>query len=212
LNKSFATILSVVFHPLIITTYLFALLFLLTPDLVGVSALELPAVGSLIFLIFMNTFIAPALLVYYMKRFGIISSLHIDHRSERKWPYVASILVYATSAYLFGWRLQPIAQLAPQISILLMSVTIALVFVFIVSLSWKISAHATGIGGSLGTLLGFIMRFHETSLILPFIIMIMIGGFVLSARLRLNAHTPEQVVAGLTGGICISLICVYYFI
>jgi membrane-associated phospholipid phosphatase len=212
LNKSFATILSVVFHPLIITTYLFALLFLLTPDLVGVSALELPAIGSLIFLIFINTFIAPALLVYYMKRFGIISSLHVDHLEERKWPYLTSIFLYAISAYLFGWRLQPLAQLAPQISILLISVTITLIFVFLVSLSWKISAHATGIGGSFGTLFGLIMRFHETTLILPFIILIMIGGFVLSARLRLNAHTPEQIMAGLTGGICISLVCVYFFI
>jgi membrane-associated phospholipid phosphatase len=212
LNKSFATILSVVFHPLIITTYIFALLFILTPDIVGVSALELSAVWSLIFLIFINTFIAPALLVYYMKRFGIISSLHVENLSERKWPYISSILVYAISAYLFGWRLQPLAQLAPQISILLISVTISLIFVYLVSLSWKISAHATGIGGALGTLLGLILRFHETTLILPFIITIMLGGFVMSARLRLNAHTPTQVIAGLIGGMFIALLTVFFFI
>lgn len=203
MTNRIATFLSVLFHPLIITTYLFALLFLHTPDLVGVSALELPALGSLLLLIFLNTFVAPSVIIYYFHRFGLISSLHVDNLRERRLPYLVSIIIYGFAAYLFGWRLQPIGELAPQISIILVGVTVSLVFVALVSLFWKISAHATGIGGTIGILGALLMRFDETSLFIPLLLTVIIGGFLMSARLHLNAHTPAQIAAGIAGGIAV---------
>jgi membrane-associated phospholipid phosphatase len=207
-----ATFLSVVFHPLIITTYLFALLFLITPDLVGVSALELPAIGSLLLLIFLNTFVASAVIIYYFHRFGLVSSLHVDNLRERRLPYLVTIVIYAFATYLFGWQLQPIGELAPQISIILAGVTLSLIFVGIVSLVWKISAHATGIGGALGMIAALLMRFDESLLFTPLLIATVIGGFLASARLYLNAHTPAQVVAGITGGLAIGIGTVFFFL
>ncbi|REA59960.1 hypothetical protein DSL64_16280 [Dyadobacter luteus] len=207
-----ATFLSVVFHPLIITTYLFALLFLITPDLVGVSALELPAIGSLLLLIFLNTFVAPAVIIYYFHRFGLVSSLHVDNLRERRLPYLVTIIIYGFATYLFGWQLQPIGELAPQISIILAGVTFSLLFVGAVSLFWKISAHATGIGGAVGMIVAFLMRFDETLLFIPLLMTIVTGGFLVSARLYLNAHTPAQVLAGVTGGLAIGLGTVFFFL
>lgn len=206
-----AIFLSVVFHPLIITTYLFALLFLTAPDLVGVSALELPAIGSLLLLIFLNTFIAPAVIIYYFHRFGLVSSLHVDNLRERRLPYLVTIIIYGFATYLFGWQLQPIGELAPQISIILAGVTLSLVFVAIISLFWKVSAHATGIGGALGMIAAFLMRFDESSLFIPLLLAIVTGGFLASARLYLNAHTPAQILAGVLGGLAIGTGTVYLF-
>ena len=211
MNNRLAIALSVVFHPLIITTYLFILLFLIAPDLVGVSGLELPAIGSLLFLLFLNTFIAPAVIVYYFKKMGMITSYHVDDVNERRIPYLACTIIYALATYLFGWQLDPIAALAPQISVILASVTFSLVLVTCISFFWKISAHATGIGGLLGLLSGLIIRFDESKLVLPLIAAILIGGWLLSARLSLNAHNPAQIIAGLFCGIITSGLTVYYY-
>jgi membrane-associated phospholipid phosphatase len=211
LNNRIATILSVVFHPLILTTYLFAVLFVVTPDLAGVSALELPAIGSLLLLLFLNTFVAPSLVVYYMYRFGMIRSLQVEELSERRLPYLASILLYGIATYLFGWKLQRIGELAPQISILLGSATLALFVVFLVSLFWKISAHATGLGGMLGTLICLLIRFDEPLLLYPVLVAIIVSGCVISARLQQNAHTPSQILAGLFTGALISATMVILF-
>ncbi|TDE12311.1 hypothetical protein [Dyadobacter psychrotolerans] len=211
MTNRIATFLSVVFHPLLITTYLFALLFLAAPDLVGVSALELPALGSLLLLIFLNTFVAPAVIIYYFHRFGVISSLHVDNLRERRLPYLASAIVYAISTYLFGWKLQPISELAPQISMILGSATLSLIVVALVSLFWKISAHATGIGGAIGIMMALLMRYDESSLLNPLLFAIVTGGLLMSARLYLNAHNLAQIAAGVFCGIFIGVGTVYYF-
>jgi hypothetical protein len=212
LTNRIATFLSVVFHPLIITTYLFGLLFLITPDLVGVGALELPALGSLLLLIFLNTFIAPSVIIYYFYRFGLLSSLHVDNLKERRLPYLASIIIYAFASYLFGWRLQPIGELAPQISIILAGVTVSLIFVAAISLFWKISAHATGVGGSIGILTSLLLRFDEPALFIPLLLTIVMSGFLMSARLQLNAHTSGQIAAGVLGGIVVGAGTVFLFL
>lgn len=212
MNNRIATILSVVFHPLILTTYLFAILFLITPDLVGVSALELPAIGSLLLLLFLNTFVAPSLVIYYMYKFGVTSTLHVDDLAERRLPYIASIIIYAIATYLFGYKLQQIAELAPQIAILLCSATISLILVFVVSLFWKISAHATGFGGMVGALICLLLRFDESMLLYPLLLAIIVTGIVMSARLYLNAHTPGQVLAGLFSGLLVSSVTVILFL
>lgn len=211
MNNRLAILLSVVFHPLIVTTYLFALLFLLAPDLIGVSAFELPALGSLLLLLCLNTFIAPALIIYYFRKMGVITSIYVDDVAERRLPYLACVVVYGIATYLFGWQLQPIGELAPQISVILASVTLSLVVVTMVSYFWKISAHGTGIGGSIGMLSALIIRFDEAALLTPLLITILVGGWLMSARLQLNAHTPLQLLAGVACGLLVSTGTVYFF-
>jgi hypothetical protein len=201
----------VVFHPLILTTYLFALLFIISPDLVGVSAFELPALGSLLLLLFLNTFIAPSLVVYYFQKMGFIKTMHVDDLAERRLPYFACIIIYGLATYLFGWQLQPISELAPQISIILGGATVSLLIVAVVSLFWKISAHATGIGGTIGMLTGLLIRFDESQLLDPVLVTILIAGWLLSARLHLNAHTPAQIGVGAICGVLVSSLTVYFF-
>lgn len=211
MNNRIAIILSVIFHPLILTTYLFALLFMLSPELVGVSALELPALGSLLLLLCLNTFIAPALVIYYFQKLGIISSLYVDDLAERRLPYLACIIIYALATYLFGWQLEPIGELAPQISIILGSVTVSLVLMTVITLFWKVSAHATGIGGAITMLAGLMIRSGEPSIFYPLLVTIVIAGWLLSARLHLNAHTPAQILVGFVCGVFVSSMAVYFF-
>jgi membrane-associated phospholipid phosphatase len=211
LNNRLALFLSVVLHPLLLPTYILGTLFGISPEAVGVSALSFSARGSLLFLLFLNTFVVPALLIYTFYRLGLIQDLHLDSRRERRLPYLITLILYSLSTYLFGWQFQPISELAPQIAVILGSITVSLAVVALVSLRWKISAHATGMGGCLGALGGVVLRYGDFSLFLPLLISILITGLLISARLRLNAHSPAQVSAGLGVGLFISIAAVFLY-
>ena len=211
LSHRLAFSLSVVLHPLLLPTYIFAILFGLTPELVGVVALSPSARFSLLVLLFLNTFVAPALVIFYMYRLGFVKSLQLQTLRDRRLPYLVTLIIYSLSTYLFGWQFQPVSELAPQISVVLGSITVSLIFVALISLSWQISAHATGMGGYLGALGGVILRYGDFALFLPFVFGVIITGMLLSARLYLNAHTPAQVSAGLALGVAISMAAVFLF-
>lgn len=211
MNSRFALILSVILHPLLMPTYIFGLLFLLTPELIGVSMLDFSAQGSLLALLFLSTFATPSLLIYYLYRMGFFKNLVLDNLKDRRLPYWLTILIYAATTYLFGWKFQPISLLVPGIAIILGSITISILIVAIISIRWKISAHATGIGGLTGALACLMINFDETSLFLPLVLAVATTGVLLSARLQLNAHTPAQVSAGVLLGLTTSTLSILYF-
>lgn len=206
-----AFFLSVVLHPLLLPTYIFAILFGLAPELVGVVALSPSARLSLLVLLFLNTFVAPALVIYYLHRLGFVQSLQLQTLRDRRLPYLISLIIYSLSTYLFGWQFQPVSELAPQIAVVLGSITVSLFFVTLISVGWQISAHGVGMGGCLGALGGIILRYGDFDLFLPFVLSIIATGLLLSARLRLDAHTPAQVYAGLGLGVVISMVAVFLF-
>ena len=211
MSRRLAFFLSVALHPLLLPTYIFGVLFGLAPELVGVIALSASARVSLLVLLFLNTFVAPALVIYYMYRLGVVESLQLQTLRDRRLPYLLTIIIYSLSTYLFGWQFQPISELAPQIAVVLGSITVSLVLVALISLGWQISAHATGMGGCLGALGGVILRFGDFSLFFPLVISVVITGLLLSARLHLNAHTLAQVVTGLGLGVLVSMAAVFLF-
>jgi membrane-associated phospholipid phosphatase len=192
-------------------TYLFGLLFLFAPGLLGIQTLSTSAQGSLLLLLFMNTFLAPALLIYYFYRLGVVKSLHLDTLRDRRLPYLTTVLIYAMATYLFGWQFQPISALAPNIAVVLGSITFSMAVVALVSLRWKISAHATGMGGCLGAIACLFLRFGDNTLFYPLLLGILLTGWLLSARLHLNAHTPTQVGAGLLLGLVVSSAAIFIF-
>jgi membrane-associated phospholipid phosphatase len=161
--------------------------------------------------LFLNTFLAPALLIYYFYRLGLIKSLHLENLRDRRLPYLGTIIIYTLSTYLFGWRFEPISELVPQIAVVLGSVTASIAVIAVISIWWQISAHTTGVGGFLGAFGGLFLRYNDTTLFYPFMLGILITGLIMSARLRLNAHTPGQVSAGLGVGLVISIAAVFLY-
>ncbi len=206
LNTQVARFLSVIFHPLLIPTYLFGIIFWRTPDFLGIGLLSNAARGSLAGLIFLNTFVAPVMLIWYFKKMGYLPDFELDDIRYRRLPYAATFVLYAITTYLLGWNMDPVSYLAPGIAFIMGSITAAIGLVGLVSLEWKISAHATALGGLLGALGVLFVKSGSQDLYIPFILGILVTGWVIAARLRLNAHTPEQVAAGLCLGLCISVL------
>ena len=193
-------------------TLLFSLLLFLAPGSVGVDAFPSSLRFSLLLVIFVGTFAIPSLLVFYLVRMGYVSSLHLETLADRRLPYFLTALIYGIMTYLFGFQMQLVAVVAPEIAVLLGSITVSILLVGIVSLSWQISAHAVGMGGVLGGIAGLMLRQDFAELFWPLLLLVLLAGFVLSARLQLNAHSPAQIGAGLGLGLVISLAAVLLFI
>ena len=212
LNNTLARILSVVFHPLLMPTFVFGVLLFQVPSVLGVDVFSTSLRLSLLVLIFVGTFAVPALLIYYLFRSGYVQTLHLNTLADRRLPFFLTALIYALLTVLFACRMELISTIAPEIAILLGSIAVSILLVGIISLYWQISVHGVGMSGAVGIIAGIMIKFSQTDLFIPLLLSILLTGFVGSARLKLNAHTPAQIGAGVALGLCVSLLTVLWLV
>lgn len=191
-------------------TFVFGILLFQVPNVLGVDVYGPTIRLSLLVLIFVGTFGVPALLIYYLYRSGLIQTLQLTTLADRRLPFFLTALVYALLTYLFRFRMELISTIAPEIGVLLGSIALSILLVGIISLYWQISAHSVGISGVVGILAGVMLKFSLTELFVPLLLSVLLTGLVGSARLRLNAHTPAQIGAGVVLGLIVSLAAVFW--
>jgi membrane-associated phospholipid phosphatase len=214
LTTRFAQILSALLHPLLMPTIIFGILFYVAPEAiqnlelfndsarVGVMSLKI----GLLLLIFLQTFILPVFTIYCLHRFGFVNDLKMETLEDRRLPYIVTVAIYTFVATFFTMKLKQL----PEVAIIMTGIAFSIAAVAIISLYWKISAHAVGISGTLGALIGIVIKFQSYELFYPIIAVILIEGLLIAARLKLNAHTPAQVIAGSFLGLIISLSVVLF--
>jgi hypothetical protein len=124
---------------------------------------------------------------YYWK---LISNFELSERRERIIPIaVASFCLIAL--HIFLSRIIPL-QIITAFTFALASISIALLFI---NIFYKISMHMLGIGGITGLILA-ITIIYSSSPFYMLAISILIAGIAGSARLKLDAHTPTQILTG----------------
>lgn len=187
LKKHLATLLSAVFHPLLVPSYL-----------AGLVGLQPAQGGSRLWAVVVFTFLLPTGAALLLLRLGRIDSLEMPRRQQRAWPLGLAALSFGTGAGWLYWQ-----HAAPALVVGLAGMALAVLLTFLITLRWKISAHGVGMGGAAGLLLALQMQGRLG------------GGWVLAAvavaaavgwaRLELRAHTPAQVWAGLALGLSVAL-------
>lgn len=141
-------------------------------------------------LFIMFTVVFPTLIFMVLIRWRIISSLEMKEASERRLPFLISVVLYFALYYLLR-RL----ALPGIVYVLLLGTILSIVICFFITLIWKISIHMVAVGGVIGSLLGLSIRLGA-DFILPVYLVILLAGFIGYARLQLYAHTPAQVYSG----------------
>ena len=200
--KSFYKIISLIFLPLLVPTYAMILLmnmdvFLVLPVLWRWIAI----IGTLIF-----TGVLPALPIILMLKRGDINDLYISKREERTMPYLFTFMAYVFWA-LFMWRTM---QFPLFIVAMGMGSAISVFIIIIINLKWKISAHASGMGGLCGAVFGVSYRTAINPVWLIGMVLLL-SALVALSRLELKAHTPGQVLAGFVVGFAAVFIPCFFF-
>lgn len=97
------------------------------------------------------------------------------------------------------------------ISIILIATTLLIFILMLVSLFYKISIHAAGVGGVVGFLTVLSFNHPESGMIDALLASIIMSGLVMTSRLYLNVHTPREILAGSILGILICFGALYFF-
>lgn len=200
MNKQLATAFSYVFHPLMMSTYLFSIIVWLSPY--NVLPVGFSTTGSvvLIALVWITTFLIPALSLFVLKMSGNITSLTLKNREERITPIIYTTVMYGVTTYLFGVKV----ELGPLISVLLAISTLLIGLTGLITLFWKISIHTLALGGLIGMLMAINQNTSIPNITVMLSALFVLSGVVASARLKLNAHSPVQVYSGFVLGVFVS--------
>ena len=202
-----AYFVSVVFHPLLILTYMLILLLLVNPYLFGASAAE--GRDVLVLVVFLSTFVIPAFSVFMMKALGLVNSFELKTKQERIGPYIITGVFYL---WVFRNLLEnPDIPLAFKIFAL--GATIALFVAFFINIFSKVSMHAVGMGGLLGMVVITLLYFSYSTFMINIgnigiqmsmhtmlMLAILFCGVVCTARLFLGAHHPRDIYGGFVVG------------
>lgn len=192
MEEKFARFISYIMHPLLMPTY--ALLLLYTQNTYYILVLPENLKWALAALIFGNTAVLPTVIIWFMLKRGLITSLQMPDRKERTFPFtITAISYFATYFMLRNMGL-------PRIFLLfVLGGAVLVVVVSFINLFWKISIHMAGTGGLAGAFAGLMYTQYINAPLL-IILLIFLGGLTGFARLKLNTHNQAQVYAGYVVG------------
>ena len=197
----FPRVISILLHPLLMTTYGVCLLFVYTDfrytyaDRFWVFALP----------VFVATALLPANGIFLLKKANIVRDYGLKDRRERHYPLIMGIICH-TLLLVFFYRGNALiwlqALMAAPIIVLLIS--------GIINFFWKISFHMIGIGGLIGGVISVSYNVKWINPYILFIILFILAGCLGTSRLILKRHTPMQVYVGFALGFLVAYLCVYW--
>jgi hypothetical protein len=190
-----AKIISFVFHPLLLATYLVLVLGKFFPAMLMIAPNQLALVTLFVFAF---TFLIPVINLLLFRYLGSISSIHLESRQERVLPFIFISVMYLLVVFLFYFRL----PFNSNFNKLMTIVAVLVVFSTIITFFYKVSVHSLAMGGWIGILFPLIK--FSPSLLWPTATVIAIAGLVISSRLALNAHTPRETLVGVIAGLLTS--------
>lgn len=192
MEKRIAQVISVLFYPLFVPTYAFAIL--LTMPAYFSALMPTSAKWLVIGLVFFTTCIFPTLFFILMIKSGIVSTNYISKREDRTLPYIVSIIFFYLTYYVLK-RL----EISAIYYYFMVGATFLNILVMGINFLWKISSHMASIGALAGMMAG-LSYFLGTSYFGLIAATILVSGLVGFARLKLQAHTPAQIYAGFALG------------
>ena len=190
--RIFSNVLSWVFQPLLMP--LFGAFIFVNLPVYAFRLLPEPIKHYMLVCNALFTLLMPVILILLLYRFGLISSVRLDKREDRRLPLLITIAFHGVNFYFLYKVHLPVLYY-----LFLLGAFFALLLTTFITRFWKISMHMTGIGGLCGSIVLCAIVWPVDLRILLATLFILAGA-IGSARLIVNAHTPAQVVAGFSAG------------
>ena len=197
--KIVAQTISVIAHPLLMLTYMLLLLLLVNPYLFGVNSIGDLESRKLILSVFFTSFLLPAVAIFIMRKLDLVKSLEMRDKQDRIGPFIVTGIFYL-------WVFQNVLRnddMPTAFLIAVLGTTMGLFLCFLINLFFKISIHATGIGGYIGMILitMWLYSYGAFEMWLPFVgactvsvnlvlmLSLFIAGLIGTARLGLGSQS-----------------------
>jgi hypothetical protein len=194
-----AHLLSYLFHPALMPAAGTVLALVLSPYHISPDILIYT-----VFFVFGGTFLFPVMITLIFYKFGLVSGLHLENAKERRWPYLAGLVFfYFTASTLREFNLPP------EVYKVILGITILLGIALLLLPYHKTSIHMAG-AGTFTTTLAFMSVVYEAQMLDFIAACILTSGLIGTARLRLVAHTPLEVLTGFFLGAISTLAALVY--
>ena len=137
--------------------------------------------------------IGPLLYILIGVRLGKLSDIDVSRRTQRFRPFIFGIV-----SAMIGWLILTLTNGPRNLQTVMIITVFSGIIMMVITLWWKISMHASSLGGvatMLTVLYGAVM--------LPLFVLLVLVSW---SRVVLRRHTVPQVIAGSLAGIVLSLI------
>ncbi|MCF6332028.1 MAG: PAP2 family protein [Draconibacterium sp.] len=196
----FAKIISIVFHPVLIPTLGFLLLF---NSGFYFSMLNWDAKRIVLLVVLFSTCILPLISVAILAlnpKFDI----SMEKSQDRVIPLLSSAIFYYIGFVLLG-RMEAF----PVFKLFLVASVFVIIALLLISFKWKISNHMAAVGGITGTIFALSFR-SGINPIWSILFVTIISGVIGTARLILNKHKLDQILAGYSLGFSVLYLIIYF--
>lgn len=200
MTKNIATLISVIFHPVLIPTLGFLILF---NSGFYFSIINWEVKRYVLLTVLFSTGILPMLSVAILAinpKFDI----NMDKSRDRIIP-----LLFSSVFYYIGFILLGRMKAFPVFKLFLVASVFVIIILLIISFRWKISTHMAAIGGLTGTVFALSFR-SGTNPMYTILILVLVSGIVGTARLILEKHTISQLIAGYGIGFIILYLVIFF--
>lgn len=184
-------------YPLLVPTYGIALFLYAWNTVLPVPLTYwLLSVGGTLFL----TCVCPLTFILLRMKRGEVSDLDISDHKQRTIPFIFSMLSMILWCYMGRLLAFPLTiQLTNGAAVLVLAL------VTLINTYWKISVHLASFACLLSGIAGYMLNVGPCAY-WPIILMLIMALLLMYARVYIEAHTPQQTVAGFLLGLIISFI------
>jgi hypothetical protein len=202
LIRTFAKIISWIFHPIFVPVYVAAFLVVTEPYLFSSSSPARKVLEIIRFFILYSFF--PLVTVLLCKALGFLKSIQLKTQKERIIPFIACNVYYFFMAYVLRHQ----SEFAREVMQFAMAIFIACSAGLIVNIYMKISMHAISMG-ILVMFFGILAPLQPANYTIYISLAVFIAGLVCTARLIVSDHTPAEIYMGLLVGAGSQLLAVW---
>lgn len=183
-----AQILSDIFSPIMIPTYMMAIAMWMTPLIALPERPRFVALGVIALL----TAFSPTAAIFTLIKMGKAHDVSLSDRRERTTPYIITII-----CYLLAMVYLRIAHAPIWLADFYLGAAVTSFIATLITFRWKISAHTSAVGGFCAAILW--LALHRLLLVGPLLWVsgaFLLVGLIGTSRLILSRHTLSQVAAG----------------
>lgn len=200
MSERISKFISIIFHPVLIPTLGFFLLF---NSGFYFSMITWEAERFVLLVVLFSTGILPMLSVAILalnSKFDI----SMENSRDRIIPLLSSSVFY----YL-GFVLLERMKAFPVFKLFLVASVLVIIALLLISFKWKISNHMAAVGGVTGTIFAISFR-SGVNPIFAILTVILISGLVGTARMVLKKHDLKQLTAGYILGFSVLYLVIYF--
>lgn len=200
--NALARIVSFLFHPLLLATYLLALLAVTLPA--ALDPLQPKGYTTFFIFIFIVTFVLPVFNLAILRISGTVDSFVLRERKQRIMPFIFISVIYVAITYVFYAKYK--FGLNDNLLKLMIIIDLLVLVATITTFFFKVSVHAIGIWGLVGITLLLTKISESDTLLYASLSLILLAGVIMASRLKLDAHTPREVMWGGVLGLATSIL------